>query len=72
MILALSPNLKAGECLKEAKTIMRYKFIVRDTAQCMAEHTEAGCLFKTEGRQKCGAQRKGMGILSEEECSRQS
>ena len=36
-------------------------------------HREAGCLFKTEEGRNTPPERKGMGILSnEEECSSQS
>ena len=62
------------ECFKETKTVKTgIKFIIRDTAQHVGEHTEKQFVYL---RQKQGRnthpERKGVGILSnEEKCSKE-
>ena len=63
--MALDLSIWNQQCLKEAKTVKTdTKFIIRDTAQCMEEHTEKP--FKTEARQEYAGihsrREKGMGI----------
>ena len=56
--------------ITEAETVNAgTKFIIRDTAQQVGEHTEK--LFKTEQGRDTHLERKGVGILpSEEDCSK--
>ena len=63
------------ECFKEAKPVKTdTKFIIRDTAQQMGEHTEKWFIYlrQKEGRD-AHPERKGVGILlNEEECSKEA
>ena len=68
--LALAPIGKQ-ECFKEAKTIKTVtKFIIGNTAQCMVEHTGKQSVYPTQKHGRyTHPERKGMGILSNEERS---